>query len=418
MAPFAHLHVHSEYSLLDGACRIPALVQRARELGMEAVALTDHGTLGGVVQFYRAATEGGHGVKPIIGLELYVVNDRRARGGVKERYHHLTLLATDNEGYRNLVKLSTLAFLEGYYYKPRADWELLEQYHTGLICLTGCMSGRIPVALRDGREEDARADLDRLVGLFGAENVYVELQDAGLPEQRELLPQLAALAAEAGLPTVATNDVHYLRREDSFAHDALLCIQTQSFLADEDRMRLSSDEFYLKSPEEMAERFKDYPEALASTAEIAARCNVTLEFGTYRLPTYPVPDGHTENSYLRELCEAGVRRRYGDDLSPEVRERLDYELGVIAEMGFDAYFLIVWDYVDFAKRAGIAVGPGRGSAAGSIVSYALGITDIDPLKYDLLFERFLNPGRKSMPDIDMDFEVLRRDEVIEYVAQK
>ncbi len=418
MAPFAHLHVHSEYSLLDGACRIPALVERAAELGMEAVALTDHGTLGGVVKFYRAATEGGHGVKPIIGLELYVVNDRGARGGVKERYHHLTLLATDNEGYRNLVKLSTLAFVEGYYYKPRADWELLEQYHTGLICLTGCLSGRIPVALRDGREEDARADLDRLVGLFGAGNVYVELQDAGLPEQRELLPRLAALAAQAGLPTVATNDVHYLRREDSYAHDALLCIQTQSFLADEDRMRLSSDEFYLKSPEEMAERFKDYPEALATTAEIAARCNVTLEFGTYRLPTYPVPDGHTENSYLRELCEAGVRRRYGADVTPEVRERLDYELGVIADMGFDAYFLIVWDYVDFAKRAGIAVGPGRGSAAGSIVSYALGITDIDPLKYDLLFERFLNPGRKSMPDIDMDFSVERRGEVIEYVAQK
>ncbi len=385
---------------------------------MGAVALTDHGTLGGVVKFYRAATEGDHGVKPIIGLELYVVNDRRARSGVKERYHHLTLLAADNEGYRNLVDLSTLAYLEGYYYKPRADWELLERHHAGLICLTGCMSGRIPVALREGREEDARAELARLVDLFGHDNVFVELQDAGLPEQRELLPQLAALARQAGLRTVATNDVHYLRHEDSYAHDALLCIQTQSSLADENRMRLSTDEFYLKSPEEMAERFKEYPEALATTVEIAERCNVDLEFGTYRLPTYPVPEGHTETSYLRELCDAGLRRRYGPDAPPEIGDRLDYELGVISDMGFDAYFLIVWDYVDFAKRSGIAVGPGRGSAAGSIVSYALGITDIDPLKYDLLFERFLNPGRKSMPDIDMDFSVARREEVIDYVAQK
>jgi DNA polymerase-3 subunit alpha len=385
---------------------------------MDAVALTDHGSLGGVVQFYRAAAEGDHGVKPIIGLELYVVNDRHARSGVKERYHHLTLLAVDDEGYGNLVQLSTLAYLEGYYYKPRADWELLERYHDGLICLTGCMSGRIPVALREGREEDARAELARLAGLFGRDNVFVELQDAGLPEQRALLPQLDALARQAGLRTVATNDVHYLRHEDAYAHDALLCIQTQSNLADEHRMRLSTDEFYLKAPEEMAERFKDYPDALAATVEIAERCNVKLEFGTYRLPTYPVPEGHTEASYLRELCEAGLRRRYGDDPAPEVHERLDYELGVISEMGFDAYFLIVWDYVDFARRSGIAVGPGRGSAAGSIVSYALAITDIDPLKYDLLFERFLNPGRKSMPDVDMDFSVRRREEVIEYVAEK
>jgi DNA polymerase-3 subunit alpha len=417
-APFVHLHVHSEYSLLDGACRVAGLVDRARELDMDAVALTDHGTLGGAVQFYRAATERDDPVKPILGLELYIVNDRHARAGVKERYHHLTLLARDNGGFRNLVKLSTLAYLEGYYYKPRADWELLERYHEGLICLTGCMSGRIPVLLREGGDEQALTELERLVAVLGRDNVYVELQDHGLPEQHELLPRLAALADRAGLRTVATNDVHYLRHEDAHAHDALLCIQTQSLLSDEDRMRYSSDEFYLKSAEEMAERFKDYPGACAATVEIAERCQVTMEFGTFLLPTYAVPEGQTEDSYLRKLCEAGVRRRYGATPAQEVLDRLDYELGVIGDMGFAAYFLIVWDYVKFAKDAGIAVGPGRGSAAGSIVSYALDITDLDPLKYDLLFERFLNPGRKSMPDIDMDFSVARRDEVIEYVARK
>ncbi len=413
---FVHLHVHSEYSLLDGACRVKDLVHRAKELGMPAVALTDHGTLGGVVKFYRAAQE--EGIKAIIGLELYLATDRGARGGVKERFAHLTLLARDQTGYRNLVKLSTRAYLEGYYYKPRADWELLEEHHEGLIALTGCMSGRVALLLRDGNDEAALAEVRRLAELLGPENVFIELQDAGLPEQRELLPRLARLAEKAGLRTVATNDVHYLRHEDAYAHDALLCIQTQSNLADEDRMRYGSDEFYLKSGEEMHERFKDYPGACAATVEIAARCDVDLDFGTYLLPSYPVPEGYTEATYLRELCAAGLVRRYGAEPSPEVRERLDFELGVIGEMGFDAYFLIVWDYVKFAKDNGIAVGPGRGSAAGSIVSYALSITDIDPLKYDLLFERFLNPGRKSMPDIDMDFSVARREEVIDYVARK
>ena len=413
---FVHLHVHSEYSLLDGACRIPALVERARALGMPAVAVTDHGSLAGTIQFYTAAEKAG--IKSIIGLELYVVNDRHARGGVKERFAHLTLLAKDETGYRNLVKLSTRAYLEGYYYKPRADWELLGEYKEGLICLTGCMSGRASLALREGDDEAAAAEVQRLVDLFGAGDVYVELQDAGLPEQRELLPRQAALAARLGLKTVATNDVHYLRHEDAHAHDALLCIQTQSNLDDQDRMRYGSDEFYLKSADEMAERFAAYPDACAATLEIAERCNVTIEFGGYLLPHYSVPEGHTEESYLRELCEEGLVRRYGQDPAPEVRERLDFELGVISEMGFAAYFLIVWDYVRFAKNAGIAVGPGRGSAAGSIVSYALRITDIDPLKYDLLFERFLNPGRKSMPDIDMDFSVERRPEVIDYVAEK
>jgi len=413
---FVHLHVHSEYSLLDGACRVKSLVQRAKELGMPAVALTDHGTLGGVVKFYRAARD--EGIRPIIGLELYVASDRSSRAGVKEKNAHLTLLARDQTGYKNLVKLSTRAYLEGYYYKPRADWDLLAEHHEGLIALTGCMSGRAAMLLKDGNDEAALAEVQRLAELLGADNVYVELQDAGLPEQRELLPKLALLAEKAGLRTVATNDVHYLRHEDSYAHDALLCIQTQSNLGDEDRMRYGSDEFYLKSAEEMYERFKDYPGACEATVEIAARCDVSLDFGTYRLPSYPVPEGTTEGAYLRELCEKGIVRRYGAEPSAEARERLEFELGVIGEMGFDAYFLIVWDYVKFAKDNGIAVGPGRGSAAGSIVSYSLGITDIDPLTYDLLFERFLNPGRKSMPDIDMDFSVARREEVIDYVADK
>ncbi len=417
MAPhFVHLHVHSEYSLLDGACRVKELVRRAKELGMPAVALTDHGTLGGAVKFYRAAEE--EGIKPIIGLELYVATDRRSRAGVKEKNAHLTLLARDETGYKNLVKLSTTAYVEGYYYKPRADWELLSRHHEGLIALTGCMSGKTSMLLRDGDDAAALAEVRRLAELLGPDNVYVELQDAGLPEQRELLPKLARLAEKAGLPTVATNDVHYLRHEDAYSHDALLCLQTQSNLSDEKRMKYGSDEFYLKSAEEMAERFRDYPGACEATVEIASRCDVRLDFGDYKLPTYPVPPGKTEGGYLRELCEQGITRRYGTEPGAEVRERLDFELGVIGEMGFEAYFLIVWDYVKFAKDSGIAVGPGRGSAAGSIVSYALGITDIDPLQYDLLFERFLNPGRKSMPDIDMDFSVARREEVIDYVADK
>jgi DNA polymerase-3 subunit alpha len=415
MSAFVHLHVHSEFSLLDGACRIPDLVQRVKDLGMNAVALTDHGSLAGTVQFVTEAAKAG--VNPIVGIELYVVADRANRA-VKEERFHLTLLAIDNQGYRNLVKLSTAAYLEGYWYKPRADWSLLEQHHDGLVCLTGCLTGRLSRLVADGRDQEALGEIERLVGLFGRDNVFVELQDAGLPEQRELVPKLAQLARDTGLRTVATNDVHYVRHDDAHAHDALLCIQTQSRLADEHRLRYGSDEFYLKSPEEMRERFADYPEACDATVEIAARCKVELEFGRTLLPRYPVPEGETEDSYLRKLCEEGVRHRYGATVRPDVRERLEYELGVISDMGFSAYFLIVWDYVKFAKDAAIAVGPGRGSAAGSIVSHTLGITDLDPLKYDLLFERFLNPGRKSMPDIDMDFSVERRDEVIDYVARK
>ncbi len=414
---FVHLHVHSEYSLLDGACRVRPLVERVKELGMPAVALTDHGSLSGAVQFYRAARDVG--VKPIIGLELYVVSDRHGRAGMKEHYAHLTMLARDDEGYANLIKIATAAYLEGYYYKPRADWELLGRHHAGLICLTGCMSGRASLLLREGNDAEALTEIERLTELFGRDNVYVELQDAGIAEQRELVPKLALLARQAGLKTVATNDVHYLRHDDARAQDALVCIQTQCQL-DEPKAppRMSTDEFYLKSADEMRRLFAEYPESCDTTVEIAARCDVEMQFGRTLLPRYPVADGRGEDEYLGELCEAGIRRRYGHEPGPEVRERLAFELDTIRDMGFSAYFLIVWDFVKFAKDAGIAVGPGRGSAAGSIVAYSLGITDIDPLKYDLLFERFLNPGRKSMPDIDMDFSVERRDEVIDYVARK
>ena len=414
---FVHLHVHSEYSLLDGACRVKDLVARAKELGMPAVAITDHGSLAGAVQFYSAATAAG--IKPILGLELYLVPDRfdksKPRG---EERTHLTLLAADETGWKNLIRLATSAFLEGYFFRPRADFSLLAQYHEGLICLTGCMAGRAARLLAAGADDEAFKEISRLAELFGPESTYVELQDAGMAEQRELLDKLAALARRAGLRTVATNDVHYLRHEDAHAHDALLCIQTQSNLDEQDRMRFATDEFYLKSAEEMRERFAAYPEACDATLEIAERCTVELRLKQLLLPSYPVPEGHTEESYLRSLCEEGVRHRYGAQPGADVLERLDFELDVITEMGFNAYFLIVWDFVSFAKSSGIAVGPGRGSAAGSIVSYALGITDIDPLKYELLFERFLNPGRKSMPDIDMDFSVERREEVIEYVAAK
>jgi DNA polymerase-3 subunit alpha len=414
---FVHLHVHSEYSLLDGACRVVELVARVKELGMPAVAITDHGSLGAAVQFHRAAAAAG--VKPILGLELYVVKDRHDRSQPRgEERTHLTLLAENLTGWRNLMQLSTAAYLDGYFYRPRADWELLEAHHEGVICLSGCMTGKAARLLQEGHEAGALAEVQRLAAVFGKQSTFVELQDAGMPEQHELVPRLARIAEQAGLRTVATNDVHYLRHEDAHAHDALLCIQTQAFLSDEDRMRFQTDEFYLKTAEEMRDRFAAYPAACDATLEIAQRCNVELQLGQILLPSYQVPAGYTEASYLRERCEEGVRRRYGAEPAPEVRERLEYELGVINEMGFDAYFLIVWDYVKFAKDNGIAVGPGRGSAAGSIVSYALGITDIDPLAYDLLFERFLNPGRKSMPDIDMDFAVARRDEVIRYVAGK
>ena len=411
-APFVHLHVHSEYSILDGACRIPALAARAAELEMGSVALTDHGSLAGAVELYREA--GKQGLKPLIGCEVYVADDRRAQ---RKGYAHLTLLAESNEGYANLIKLSSAGYLEGYYYKPRIDWELLERHAKGLVALSGCLSGRVSKALEEDRPLDAEADLDRLAQLFGRDSVYVEIQNAGLDVQARINPHLSDLARRRGLPLVATGDVHYLRHEDARAHEALLCIQSGDSLKNPNRWRFETDQFYFKTPEEMAADFADYPDALARTLEVAERCDVKLELGRILLPKFPVPDGRDAFEYLVELCEKGLRRRY-ERVTPEIEERLRFELKTIREMGFADYFLIVWDFVAFAKRNGVSVGPGRGSTAGSLAAYCLDITDVDPIRYDLLFERFLNPGRKSMPDMDIDFSVAGRERVINYVAEK
>ena len=411
-AGFVHLHVHSEYSILDGACRIPGLAARAAELEMPAVALTDHGSLAGAVELYQEA--GKVGVKPILGCELYVAEDRHAQ---KKGYAHLTLLAEDNAGYANLIKLASAGYLEGYYYKPRVDWELLERHSQGLIALSGCLSGRVCKALEENRADDARTDLDRLAQIFGRDSTYVEMQNAGLEIQARINPGLAKLAGEAGLPLVATGDVHYLRHEDARAHEALLCIQSGDSLKNPNHWKFDTDQFFFKSPEEMALDFPGHEEAMRRTLEIAARCNVELELGKILLPKFPVPEGKDAFEYLVELCEKGLEKRY-ERATPELTERLRFELKTIKEMGFADYFLIVWDFIAFAKRSGIAVGPGRGSAAGSLAAYCLDITDVDPIRYGLLFERFLNPGRKSMPDMDIDFAVAGRDRVINYVAEK
>ena len=411
-APFVHLHVHSEYSILDGACRIPDLVSRAAELEMPAVALTDHGSLAGAVELYRHGRKAG--VKPVIGCEVYVADDRKA---FVKGYAHLTLLAESNEGYANLIRLASAGYLEGYYYKPRVDWELLDAHSNGVVALSGCLSGRVCRALEQGREKEAEAELARLVEIFGRDSVYVELQDAGLPVQREVNPRLVALAGATGIPLVATGDIHYLRHEDARAHEALLCIQSGDSLANPSRWKFETDQFYFKTPDEMAALFGEQPQALARTLEIAERCTVELELERILLPSFPTPDGRDAFAYLVEQCEEGIRRRY-EQVTPALEERLAFELKTIREMGFADYFLIVWDFIAFAKRNGIGVGPGRGSAAGSLVAYCLEITDIDPIRYDLLFERFLNPGRKSMPDIDIDFSVHGRDQVINYVADK
>src|SRR5829696_3244090 len=379
---------------------------------MPAVALTDHGSLAGAVDLYREA--GKQGIKPLIGCEVYVADDRRAQ---QKGYAHLTLLAESNEGYGNLIKLASLGYLEGYYYKPRVDWELLEQHAPGLIALSGCLSGRVCKALEENRPADAARDLDRLVQVFGRDSTYVELQNAGLAEQERINPQLSKLAADTGLPLVATGDVHYLLHEDARAHEALLCVQSGDSLKNPNRWKFDTDQFYFKTPAEMAVDFPGQEAALQRTLEIAERCSVTMELGRILLPTFPTPEGRDAFDYLVELCEQGLDRRY-ECVTPELRERLKFELKTIREMGFADYFLIVWDFVGFAKRNGVGVGPGRGSAAGSLVSYCLEITDIDPIRYDLLFERFLNPGRKSMPDIDIDFAVEGRDRVINYVADK
>jgi DNA polymerase-3 subunit alpha len=411
-AAFVHLHVHSEYSILDGACRIPALAARAAELGMPAVTLTDHGSLAGAVELQREARK--QGIKPIVGCEVYVTDDRRRQ---EKGYAHLTVLAETDEGYANLIRLSSLGYLEGYYYKPRVDWELLERHSNGLVVLSGCLSGRVSKALEESRPQDAAGDLDRLVQIFGRDSTYVEIQNAGLEPQQRINPQLAKLAEATGLPLVATGDVHYLLHEDARAHEALLCIQSGDSLKNPNRWRFDTDQFYFKSPEEMAADFASYPEALRRTLEVAERCNVTIETDRLLLPRFDTPGGRDAFEYLAELCEDGLARRY-DTITPELRDRLQFELKTIREMGFADYFLIVWDFVHFAKTNGIQVGPGRGSAAGSLAAYCLEITDVDPIRYGLLFERFLNPGRKSMPDMDIDFAVAGRERVINYVAEK
>ena len=387
-------------------------MEKAARLEMPAVSLTDHGSLAGAVQLFREA--GKAGVKPIVGCEVYVADDRRAQ---TKGYAHLTLLAETNEGYANLIKLSSLGYLEGYYYKPRVDWELLERHAKGIVALSGCLSGRVSRALSESRPKDASADLDRLVQIFGRDSTYVEIQNAGLAEQQQVNPQLITLAKQTGLPLVATGDVHYLDADDAFAHEALLCIQSGDTLKNPAHWKFDTNEFFFKTPEEMALDFPGLEDAMARTLEVAERCSVELELGRILLPTYPVPEGRDSFDYLVQLCEQGLGRRYGKS-TPELTERLRFELKTVKEMGFADYFLIVWDFIHFAKQNGISVGPGRGSAAGSLAAYCLEITDVDPMRYGLLFERFLNPARKDLPDMDIDFSVAGRDRVINYVAEK
>jgi DNA polymerase-3 subunit alpha len=410
-----HLHVHSEYSLLDGACKIDRMAARAAELGMPALGLTDHGVMNGAVEHYKACK--ANGIKPIVGLEAYLV-DNRHRADQRGERNHLTLLASTDAGFRNLVTLTSAGFLEGFGRgKPSLDIELLDRHADGVIALTGCLQSRLARRLVEERPADARAHLDELLGVFGPENVYFEIQANGLAEQEKANEGIVRAARELGRPLVATADVHYLRREDYSNHAALLCVQTKSTVQ-QPKLRFETNEFFLKSPTEMAESFSRWPEAVSTTLEVAERCEVEIELGQLLLPRFPTPDGEEPATMLRRLATEGLRRRYGDPAPAEARERLEFELSVIAEMGFDSYFLIVWDFVRYAKDSGIAVGPGRGSAAGSIVAYCLNITDLDPLANQLLFERFLNPARKSMPDIDIDFSVRGRERVIRYVAQK
>jgi DNA polymerase III subunit alpha len=412
----AHLHVHSEYSLLDGACKIDALVERAASFEQPALGLTDHGVMNGSVELFSACRK--HGIKPILGCEVYVVDDHLRRAPGRLDRFHLTLLAATPTGYRNLVKLSSAGFLEGYQRgKPSLDMAQIAAHAEGVIALTGCLQSRFCQALLDGRDGDARAHADEMLQAFGPDNVYFEVQKNGLTAQDQANEGIVKIAREVGRPLVGTGDVHYLGREDYSHHAALLCVQTKSTLA-QPKITFDTNEFYLRSTDEMASSFAEWPEALATTLEIAERCDVELELGGQLIPRYPTPDGADEGEYLRSLVAQGLRERYGDPPPADALERADYELGVIDKMGFNAYFLIVWDFVKYAKDSGIAVGPGRGSAAGSLVAYALQITDVDPLRYGLLFERFLNPERVSMPDIDIDFSVRGRERVIRYVTDK
>ncbi len=415
---FTHLHVHTEYSLLDGSNKIKEYVARVKELGMDSAAITDHGVMFGVIDFYREAKAAG--IHPVLGCEVYVAPnsrfDKEASGG-EDRYHHLVLLAENNVGYGNLMKIVSKGFVEGFYYKPRVDMEVLQEYHEGIIALSACLAGEVQRYLVRGMYEEAKRAALRYEGVFGKGNYFLELQDHGIPEQKTVNQQLLRMSRELEIELVATNDVHYTYARDESAHDILLCLQTQKKLADQDRMRYEGGQYYVKSPEEMAQLFPYALEALENTHKIAQRCHVEIEFGVTKLPKYDVPDGYTSWEYLNKLCFEGLEALY-PAVTEALKERLDYELNTIKEMGYVDYFLIVWDFIKYARDNDIIVGPGRGSAAGSLVAYTLGITQLDPIRYDLLFERFLNPERVSMPDIDVDFCFERRQEVIDYVVRK
>ena len=413
---FTHLHLHTEYSLLDGACSIKPLVSRLKELGMDACAVTDHGVMYGVVDFYRACKDAG--IHPVIGCEVYVCPDMDEKQSAFREYSHLVLLCENNEGYKNLSRLVSEGFTRGFYYRPRVDYKLLEKYSGGLIALSACLSGDLPKLLLDGRDNEARQVAQKYLDIFGRGNFFVELQDHGIPEEKQVLPRLVKLAREMDIPLVITNDCHYLTADDAEAQEVLMCIQTGKTLSDPNRMKMTTRELYVKSEAEMRALFPNFPDAIENTAKIAARCNVEFDFSTTHLPKFPLPEGETDAlAYLRALCEKGLRERYGEGRE-DARERMEYELGVISGMGYVDYFLIVWDFIHYARTHGVGVGPGRGSGAGSIVAYCLGITSIDPIQYNLLFERFLNPERVSMPDIDVDFDYERRGQVIDYVRRR
>lgn len=415
---FTHLHVHTEYSLLDGSCKIRELVSRAKELGMDSMAITDHGVMYGVIDFYRAAREVG--IKPIIGCEVYVAPgsrfDRENTSG-EDRYYHLILLAENDTGYHNLMKIVSKGFVDGYYYKPRVDYEVLQQFHEGIIALSACLAGEVARYLDRGMYEEAKKAALRYERIFGKGNFFLEMQDHGIPAQKTVNTSLLRMSRETGIELVVTNDIHYIRAEDAVPHDILLCIQTGKKVSDEKRMRYEGGQYYCKSEEDMAALFPYALQALENTHKIAERCNVTIEFGVTKLPKFHVPEGYTSWDYLQKLCYEGLEKRYPDRIQ-ELKSKLEYELNVIYTMGYVDYFLIVWDFIRFARSHDIMVGPGRGSAAGSLVAYCLGITNIDPIRYSLIFERFLNPERVSMPDIDIDFCFERRQEVIDYVVQK
>ncbi|MDH5661412.1 MAG: DNA polymerase III subunit alpha, partial [Elusimicrobiota bacterium] len=422
---FVHLHLHTEYSLLDGACRIldnrrapGSLIQRASQYKMPALGITDHGNMFGAIDFYQACVNSG--IKPIIGCEIYVAPQSRhvkEGSGISEAASHLILLAKDKAGYENLMRLVSIGYVEGFYYRPRVDKEVLAEYSSGLVCLTSCLKGEVSQAILNDDRDKARKTVSFYSDIFGKDNLYLELIDNGISEQKKVCGELVKLGKEMGIPLVATNDCHYVDKTDAYAQEILLCIGTGKTLDDPSHLKFSTEEFYFKSPREMKQIFAEIPEAIKSTIEITEECSLQLDFETMHLPDYKVPGKHSHDDYLRNLCEQGLQTRYRK-VTPDIRKRLDYELSVISQMGFASYFLIVWDFIEYAKRQKIMIGPGRGSGAGSLVAYLLGITELDPLQYGLLFERFLNPGRKSMPDLDIDFADNGRDRVIDYVKDK